>query len=50
MNKKSSFEGENMQAQYSVLGYRIDLDFSNHNLPTEIDELMVIVTEILTMK
>ena len=24
---KSSFEGENMQKQYSVLGYRIDLYF-----------------------
>ena len=27
-----------MQTQYSVLGYRIDLDFSNHKLPIEIDE------------
>ena len=27
-----------MQTQYSVLGYRIDLDFSNHNLTIEIDE------------
>ena len=29
---KKAFEGEDMQAQYSVLGYRIDLYFHKHNL------------------
>ena len=35
---KTSFEGENMQTQYSVLGYRIDLCFHNYKLTIEIDE------------
>ena len=34
---KSSFEGENRQTQYSVLGYRIQLYFHDHNLTKEID-------------
>ena len=38
MNHKSSFEAEICETRYSVLGYRIDLDFSNHKLPIEIDE------------
>ena len=29
---KDAFEGEDMQTQYSVLGYRIDLYFINTNL------------------
>ena len=29
---KDAFEGENMQTQYSVLGYKIDLFFINTNL------------------
>ena len=29
---KDPFKGENMQTQYSVLGYRIDLYFINTNL------------------
>ena len=29
---KDAFEGENMQSQYTVLGYRIDLYFQNINL------------------
>ena len=29
---KDAFEGENMQTQYSALGYRIDLYFLNTNL------------------
>ena len=33
---KSSFEGDNLQTQYSVLGYRIDLYFFNFKLVTEI--------------
>ena len=33
---KSSFEGKNMETQYS--GYRIDLCFHDHKLATEIDE------------
>ena len=32
------FEGENMQAQYSVLGYRIDLYFHEQKLAIKIDE------------
>ena len=35
---KSSFEGENIQTQYSVLGYRIDLYFHDYKLTIEIDE------------
>ena len=33
------FEGENMQTQYSVLGYRIDLYFHEYKLAIEVDEL-----------
>ena len=29
---KDAFEGEDMQTQYSILGYRIDLSFINANL------------------
>ena len=36
---KDAFEGENIQAQYSVLGYRIDLYFHKYKLATEVDEL-----------
>ena len=32
------FEEENMQIQYSVLGYKIDLYFHDHKLAVEIDE------------
>ena len=31
-------EEENMQTQYSVLGYKIDLYFHDHKLVVEIDE------------
>ena len=34
----SSFEGENMQTQYNVLGYRIDLCFHDYKLAKEIDK------------
>ena len=34
----SSLEGENMQTQYNVLGYRIDLYFYDYNLEIETDE------------
>ena len=34
----SSLEGENMQTQHNVLGYRIDLYFHNYKLSIEIDE------------
>ena len=34
----SSFEGENMQTQYNVLSYRIDLYFHDYKLAIEIDE------------
>ena len=36
---KDAFEGENIQTQYSVLGYRIDLYFHKHKLAIEADEL-----------
>ena len=36
---KDKFEGENIQTQYSVLGYRIDLYFHKYNLAIEADEL-----------
>ena len=36
---KAAFEGENIQTQYSVLGYRIDLYFHEYKLATEVDEL-----------
>ena len=36
---KDAFEGENMQTQYSVLGYRIDLYFHKYKLAIEVDEL-----------
>ena len=32
------FEGENMQTQYSVLGYRIDLYFHEYKLAIKVDE------------
>ena len=34
----SSFEVVNIQAQYNVLGYRIDLCFHDYKLAIEIDE------------
>ena len=37
-NIKSSFEGENMQTQYSALGYRIDLYFHGYKFAIEIDK------------
>ena len=33
-----SFEGESIQSQYSVLGYRIDLYFHDYKLAIEVDE------------
>ena len=36
---KDAFEGEDMQTQYSVLGYMIDLYFHKHKLVIEVDEL-----------
>ena len=33
-----AFEGENMQTQYSVLGYKIDLYFHGYKLAIEVDE------------
>ena len=35
---KVAFEGENMQTQDNVLGYRIDLYFHDYNLAIEVDE------------
>ena len=36
---KDAFEGKDMQTQYSVLGYRINLYFHKHKLAIEVDEL-----------
>ena len=36
---KDAFEGENLQTQYTVLDYRIDLYFHKHKLAIEVDEL-----------
>ena len=36
---KDTFEGENIQTQYSVVGYRIDLYFHEYKLAIEVDEL-----------
>ena len=36
---KDAFEGENMETQYSVLCYRIDLYFHKYKLAIEVDEL-----------
>ena len=36
---KDTFEGENIQTQYSVLSYRIDLYFHEYKLTNEVDEL-----------
>ena len=36
---KDTFEGENIQTQYSVSGYRIDLYFHKYKLAIEADEL-----------
>ena len=36
---KDAFEGENVQSQYTVLGYRIDLHFHKYKLSIEVDEL-----------
>ena len=33
-----SFKGENMQTQYNILSYRINLYFHEYNLAIEIDE------------
>ena len=35
---KDAFEGENMQIQHNVLGYRIDLYFHDYRLTIEVDE------------
>ena len=36
---KDAFEGEDMQTQYTVIDYRIDLYFHKHKLAIETDEL-----------
>ena len=35
---KGLFEGENMQSEHYVLGYRIDLHFHDYRLAIEVDE------------
>ena len=46
---KDAFEGEEMQTQYSVLSYRIDLYFHKYKLAIKGDELDMLI-EILIMK
>ena len=36
---KDTFQGANIQTQYSVLGYRIDLYFHEYKLAIEVHEL-----------
>ena len=36
---KGAFEGEDMQTQYSVLGYKIDIYFHKYKFRIEVDEL-----------
>ena len=36
---KDAFEGENIQTQYTVIGYRIDLYFHEYKLAIKVDEL-----------
>ena len=36
---KDEFEGEHMQTQYTVIGYRIDIYFHEYKLAIEVDEL-----------
>ena len=36
---KDAFEGEDMETQYTVIGYRIDLYFHKNKLAIEVDEL-----------
>ena len=36
---KDGFKGEDMQTQYTVIGYRIDLYFHKYKLAIEVDEL-----------
>ena len=36
---KGTFEGENTQTQYSVIGYSIDLYFHEYKPAIEVDEL-----------
>ena len=35
---RDTFEGENIQTHYKVLGYEIDLYFHDYKLSVEIDE------------
>ena len=35
----AAFEGENIQTQYSVFGYRVNLYFHEYKLAIEVDEL-----------
>ena len=46
---KDAFEGENMQTQYNVLGYKIDLHFYDYKLAIEVDEKAIKIG-IFTMK
>ena len=39
LESKDAFEGEDMQTQYTVIGYRIDLYFHKYKLAIEVDEL-----------
>ena len=45
---KKAFKGEDIQTEYSVLDYRIDIYFHKYRLAIEVDEFGH--SEILTMK
>ena len=36
---KDAFEGEDMQTQYTVIGYKVDLYFREYKLAIEVEEL-----------
>ena len=47
---KDAFEGEDMQTQYSVSGYKIDDYFYKHKLAIEVDELGNVDRNLSNMK
>ena len=44
----SSFEGENMQAQYKVLSYRIDLCFHDYKLAKKLMKMETVTGKLNT--
>ena len=45
-SRRDTFKGEDIQIQYIVLDYRIDLYFYEHKLAIEIDELGIEMIEM----